>query len=88
VVIYCSATIIVPLLVACAGQAPAPVEETPTPSEEPAMEESTPTPTAIPHTLEGRADFLMCHSSGTYAVPVDHAGRTNDTCIACHNPTG
>lgn len=49
-------------------------------------EPAAPTPTAIPHTLDGRADCLMCHTSGTFAVPTDHAGRGNNTCTTCHQP--
>lgn len=53
---------------------------------------STPKPTAttsalppIPHTLDGRADCLLCHSSGgPKPVPADHAGRDNKTCQLCH----
>ncbi|MCK5577095.1 MAG: hypothetical protein KAI14_02155, partial [Dehalococcoidales bacterium] len=47
------------LLAACGGGAPAPTP-TPTPTPPPAPA-PTPTPTATPHTLEGRADCLMCH---------------------------
>jgi len=44
---------------------------------------------AIPHTLEGRTDCLMCHKTGigdAPAVPADHAGRTSDICQTCHKP--
>lgn len=51
---------------------------------------SNPTATtalAIPHTLEGRDDCLMCHAEGTaMGVPASHAGRTVDVCTACHQP--
>jgi hypothetical protein len=60
--------------VAIATPAPIPVPA-PTP---------TVTPTVIPHSLEGRDNCLMCHSSGDYAVPTDHAGRTSETCLNCH----
>ncbi|MBI2288523.1 MAG: hypothetical protein HYU83_06095 [Chloroflexi bacterium] len=44
-------------------------------------------PPTIPHTLEGRADCLMCHQAGGLKpFPADHAGRTNDLCQACHKP--
>lgn len=41
----------------------------------------------IPHTLVGRADCLFCHEDGVggaTVIPDDHAGRTNDTCVGCH----
>ena len=64
--------IIVLLFAACGGQAPAPA---------PAG------PSSIPHTLEGRNDCLMCHGeNGVVPFPADHAGRTSDTCTACHQP--
>ncbi len=44
------------------------------------------TATAIPHTLDGRDDCLLCHQSGGLAVPDDHAGRDNATCTSCHQP--
>jgi predicted CXXCH cytochrome family protein len=38
-----------------------------------------------PHPTEGRSECLACHGPGTpSAVPADHAGRTNATCVACH----
>lgn len=43
-------------------------------------------PTAIPHELEGRDDCLLCHQSGSLAVPDDHAGRDSETCTSCHQP--
>jgi hypothetical protein len=47
---------------------------------------STPTANApkIPHGLEGMADCLSCHATGTHGVPADHAGRVNSGCTACH----
>ena len=58
---------------------------------------TTPTPTvtqtggipAIPHTLDGRSDCLLCHKTGIAgapAVPASHAGRTSDICQTCHKP--
>ncbi len=54
----------------------------------------TPTvvPTATPgipdisHPLEGRSDCLLCHQAGgsSAQVPDNHAGGTNDICLACH----
>jgi len=45
-------------------------------------------PPAIPHDLAGRDNCLMCHNpdGGVKPAPADHAGRTNDTCQACHKP--
>ncbi len=39
------------------------------------------TPPNTPHTLEGRADCLLCHGS---TLPTSHAGRTSATCTLCH----
>ena len=42
-------------------------------------------PPAIPHSLEGRSDCLVCHGAdGIKPFPADHAGRTKETCTACH----
>lgn len=41
------------------------------------------TPPNIPHTLEGRSDCLLCHSS---TLPQSHVGRTSETCTLCHQP--
>jgi nitrate/TMAO reductase-like tetraheme cytochrome c subunit len=43
---------------------------------------------AIPHELEGRSDCLACHNpaGGIRPAPMDHAGRTNDSCQVCHKP--
>ncbi len=75
------------MTVSCGGQA---TEEETVPTVEEEEEEGDGVPTGsimlIPHTLEGRDDCLMCHSSGELAVPADHAGRGNDTCITCHQP--
>ena len=56
---------------------------TPTPQ---AGETPEPTgPPAVPHTLEGRSECTMCHAEGGLVpFPVDHAGRTSETCLACH----
>ncbi len=46
-------------------------------------------PPVVPHDLEGRDDCLMCHSGamdGMPAVPENHAGRGNATCLSCHGP--
>lgn len=71
---------------------------TPTPTTAPA---ATPTPTTAPaaaapkilHTLDGRADCLLCHTIGAAGVgvpggmglPQSHVGRTKDICQACHS---
>ena len=48
---------------------------------------TTTTASAIPHTLEGRDNCLMCHAEGTdMGVPASHAGRTLNVCTACHQP--
>lgn len=39
---------------------------------------------AIPHTLEGRDQCLMCHGTGALAVPASHKGIGNEACTACH----
>jgi hypothetical protein len=40
---------------------------------------------AIPHSLEGRENCLMCHGpQGFKPNPPDHEGRTNETCLSCH----
>ena len=44
-------------------------------------------PPQIPHAKEGRTDCLACHEKGlnnARKVPPDHAGRTNEMCVACH----
>jgi hypothetical protein len=33
----------------------------------------------------------MCHETGlgdAAAIPVDHTGRSNETCTTCHQPQG
>ena len=42
-------------------------------------------PVDIPHPIAGREKCEMCHAAGGIKpVPADHAGRTSDTCTACH----
>ena len=42
-------------------------------------------PPAVPHSLQGRDDCLVCHSAaGIKPFPKDHAGRTKATCLSCH----
>ncbi len=46
----------------------------------------------IPHSLEGRADCLLCHQvggagvgeSGGTGLAADHEGRANESCLGCH----
>jgi len=48
-------------------------------------------PPTITHTLEGRANCMMCHSGNmpnVAGVPADHAGRANETCGMCHTTGG
>ncbi len=47
-------------------------------------------PPAIPHPLVGRENCLACHKEGIGGapkLPSDHAGRTPDMCLACHQPS-
>lgn len=61
---------------------------TPTPTRAPAAG-----PPKIPHTLDGRADCLLCHTIGAAGVgapggmgmPANHQGYTKDICQACHS---
>lgn len=72
------------LAVSCGGTTSAPTEKPA--AEEPAAEEpAAGGATAITHSLEGRDDCLMCHGEGAAkAFPADHAGRTNEGCLTCH----
>jgi hypothetical protein len=62
-------------------------EPTPAPTAEPTSAAGAP---AIPHSLEGRDDCLVCHGpNGVRPFPADHANRGNDTCTGCHtSPPG
>lgn len=40
----------------------------------------------IPHAVVGREACLTCHATGEKAVPADHAGRAESTCLLCHQP--
>jgi mono/diheme cytochrome c family protein len=43
----------------------------------------------VPHSLEGRADCLLCHDTGGIRpFPPNHAGRGIDVCLVCHKPAG
>jgi len=46
-------------------------------------------PPPIPHSLDGRQDCVICHSTGVGGAPkfpADHTGRTNEMCQLCHKP--
>jgi hypothetical protein len=67
--------------------------ETATPTTTtPTTTTATTTPTAggpppVPHDIAGHEDCVLCHETGIAgapAYPSDHAGRTNDSCTACH----
>jgi nitrate/TMAO reductase-like tetraheme cytochrome c subunit len=47
------------------------------------------TPPQIPHPIGGSPDCQICHGPKSLVrpYPADHAGRTNDQCLACHVPT-
>jgi hypothetical protein len=39
----------------------------------------------VPHSTQGREDCVACHGAGQVKpFPADHAGRTSDTCLGCH----
>ena len=39
----------------------------------------------VPHSLDGREKCLECHAEGgVRSFPVDHEGRADQTCLACH----
>lgn len=85
------------LVVSCGGTTTPVTPTSPTAPTTPATP-TTPTPEpatptgeipAIPHTLEGRDDCLVCHGEGAFKpFPADHAGRTSDTCTTCHQSAG
>jgi hypothetical protein len=45
-------------------------------------------PKAIPHPIGGAPDCQLCHApmSNVRPYPVDHVGRKNEMCLACHKP--
>lgn len=46
-------------------------------------------PMRVPHPIAGREGCLTCHEtgvSGAIKIPADHAGRSNEVCLACHRP--
>lgn len=46
-------------------------------------------PPKVPHPIGGSPDCQICHGfkSIVRPYPTNHAGRTNDQCLACHQPT-
>ena len=73
-----------------------PTTTQPTTTQPTTTEPTTTQPTAtgvaasIPHPTTGaQAECLVCHETGiagATAVPDDHAGRNNDSCLLCHEP--
>jgi hypothetical protein len=73
-------------LASAASAAPTPTRLAPTAT--PTAARTTPSSApAIPHALEGRDDCLICHApdSAVKPAPVDHKGRTNESCQGCHS---
>ena len=55
----------------------------------PSVEETSLATHEITHEITGREDCLICHGEGigeADKVPLDHAGRNNDSCQTCHKP--
>lgn len=90
-----------PAVTPTAPAAPAVVEPVKPPVVEPPAEPAAKpavisVPPAIPHTLEGRDNCLMCHQIGAAGVGVpggtgltdNHQGRTIETCRGCHQTAG
>jgi Cytochrome c3 len=49
--------------------------------------EQGPTPPPIPHSIDTYGDCLLCHTTGIAGAPrypVDHQGRSSDSCQTCH----
>lgn len=46
-------------------------------------------PSKIPHPIGGNPDCQICHGLNAIVLPMpdDHEGRTNDLCLACHDPS-
>lgn len=56
---------------------------------EPVVEESALATGKLSHETIGRENCLLCHGEGigeAAKVPMDHTGRTNETCLLCHKP--
>jgi nitrate/TMAO reductase-like tetraheme cytochrome c subunit len=45
-------------------------------------------PKQVPHPIGGNPDCQVCHNTAgkIRPMPSDHAGRSNDVCLACHKP--
>jgi hypothetical protein len=55
----------------------------------PSEDETSPVANEITHEITGQEDCLICHDEGigqADKVPLDHAGRNNETCQNCHKP--
>ncbi|MBI4304199.1 MAG: c-type cytochrome [Chloroflexi bacterium] len=68
------------LVVSCAGL----IEPPPPP-----VPVATFAPPLVPHSIEGRADCLLCHEKGIGGAPQypsSHIGRPSDVCLTCHAP--
>ncbi|MFC2095012.1 cytochrome c3 family protein [Candidatus Bipolaricaulota bacterium] len=73
---------------------PFPVAQVTAPAPAPTVSAPTDTPglpvsaeymvPAITHTLDGRDDCLMCHATGSLAVPDSHEGIAVEACTTCH----
>ncbi len=53
----------------------------------PVVKEAALATSRLPHETIGRENCLLCHGEGiggAAKVPIDHAGRTNETCLLCH----
>ena len=66
---------------------------TPTPTLRPGATAAAPSIGAVkplPATHDGRTTCNVCHETGIAGPknPTDHAGRTDQTCTACHKPAG
>lgn len=54
----------------------------------PTVQEAARAIEVMPHAVAGQENCLLCHGEGiggAAKVPVDHAGRTNETCPLCHS---
>ncbi len=54
----------------------------------PAPRPNVPAP-KVPHPIGGNPDCQICHGPKSLArpYPIDHVGRANQTCLACHQPS-
>jgi len=54
----------------------------------PALAQQGPPP--FPHSPDAKLECVACHATGVGGspkFPADHAGRTNESCKGCHQPT-